>query len=130
MGRCHGVAEGNLASLYQRQAEFVAASETVKEAIWLKRLLIEIDNNGDKPIPILCDNDSTIKLVKNNQFHQRTKHIEIRHYFVREKQEAGEIEVSYVPTQDNLADIFTKPLPNPRFSELRTRLGITEVPHI
>jgi hypothetical protein len=117
-------------SLSTTEAEFVAASETVKEAILLKLLLTEIDNNGDKPIPILCDNDSTIKLVKNNQFHQRTKHIEIRHYFVREKQEAGEIEVSYVPTQDNLADIFTKPLPNPRFSELRTRLGITEVPHI
>jgi hypothetical protein len=117
-------------SLSTTEAEFVAASETVKEAILLKLLLTEIDNNGDKPIPILCDNDSTIKLVKNNQFHQRTKHIEIRHYFVRENQEDGEIEVSYVPTQDNLADIFTKPLPNPRFSELRTRLGITEVPHI
>jgi hypothetical protein len=117
-------------SLSTTEAEFIAASETVKEAIWLKRLLTEIGNNGDKPIPILCDNDSTIKLVKNNQFHQRTKHIEVRHYFVREKQEAGEIEVSYVPTQDNLADIFTKPLPNPRFCDLRARLGITEVPHI
>ena len=95
-------------SLSTTEAEFIAASETVKEAIWLKRLLTEIDNNEDKSIPILCDNDSTIKLVKNNQFHQRTKHIEIRHYFVREKQEAGKIEVSYVPKQDNLADIFKK----------------------
>lgn len=78
-------------SLSTTEAEFIAASETVKEAIWLKRLLTEIDNNGDKPIPILCDNESTIKLMKNNRFRQRTKHIEIRHYFVRENKRSARL---------------------------------------
>ena len=69
-----------------------------------------------------------IELIKNPRFHQRTKHVDIRFHFIREHQEAKEIEVAYIPTDNQLADPFTKPLPNPRFSNLRSLIGIVVTP--
>ena len=80
------------------------------------------------PIRIMCDNQSAIALIKNPVHHQRSKHIEVRYYFVRERQEAGDIDVQYISTDCQLADNLTKPLPNPRFSALRELMGIVEVP--
>ncbi len=76
----------------------------------------------------MCDNQSAIQLIRNPVFHQRTKHIDVRYYFVRERQEAGDVDVSYISTKDQLADPLTKVLPNPRFSELRQLIGIVSVP--
>ena len=70
------------------------------------------------------DNQSAIRLVRNPEFHKRTKHIDIRYHYVREKSESNEIEVIYVPTEAQLADIFTKALPRNRFVKLCTDLGI------
>jgi hypothetical protein len=82
----------------------------------------------DGTIPLMCDNQSTIQLIRNPVFHQRTKHIDVNYYFVRETQEAGDIDVSYISTNDQLADPLTKILPNPRFSILRELMGILPVP--
>jgi hypothetical protein len=81
-----------------------------------------------EPIRIMCDNQSAIALIKNPVHHQRSKHIEVRYYFVRERQEAGDIDIQYIPTDQQLADCLTKPLPNPRFSILREMMGVTTVP--
>ena len=66
----------------------------------------------------MCDNQSAIALIKNPVHHQRSKHIEVRHYFVRKRQEAGDIDVQYITTNQQLANCLTKPLSNPRFSRL------------
>ncbi len=111
-------------SLSTTEAEYVAASDATKEGIWLRRLLLDLNPEWNKPIPLMCDNQSAIRLIRNPEFHQRTKHIDVRYHFIREHQEAKEIDVLYIPTEIQLADPFTKPLPNPRFSILRDALGI------
>jgi hypothetical protein len=115
-------------ALSTTEAEFIAACEATKEGIWIRRLLLELFPEWNKPIPIKCDNQSAIELIKNPRFHQRTKHVDIRFHFIREHQEAKEIEVAYISTNNQLADPFTKPLPNPRFSNLRSLIGIVVTP--
>jgi hypothetical protein len=106
------------------EAEYIAASDATKEAVWLRRLLIQIDSFPNNPVRLLCDNQSSIRLVHNPVHHNRTKHIQIRYHFIREKQEEGEIDIVYVTTTHQLADIFTKSLPTPQFMFLRSRIGI------
>lgn len=70
------------------------------------------------------DNQGAIALAKNPEFHKRTKHIDIRYHFVREKVENGQMVLEYCPTQDMLTDIMTKPITTAQFDALRTKLGI------
>ena len=77
-------------------------------------------------MPLLCDNESAIKIAYNPVQHSRTKHIEIHHHFIRDHVARGHIELSYVPTKDQLADIFTKPLDEARFTYLRNELNIVD----
>ncbi|KAL4104202.1 hypothetical protein QTP88_019511 [Uroleucon formosanum] len=70
------------------------------------------------------DNQSAIKLVKNPEYHKRTKHIDVRYHYIREKFSEGMFTVEYAPSKEQLADILTKPIPRPRFQELREMLGI------
>lgn len=111
-------------ALSTTEAEYIAASDASKEAIWLRRLLIQIDFLPSGPVRLLCDNESAIRLVHNPTHHQRTKHIDVRFHFIREKQANGEIDINYVTTTHQLADILTKPLAAPQFSFLRSRIGI------
>jgi hypothetical protein len=77
-------------------------------------------------IPLLCDNESVIKIAYNPYEHCRTKHIDIRHHFLREHVIKGDIVISHVGTNDQLADIFTKTLDEKRFYELRSELNIID----
>jgi hypothetical protein len=79
----------------------------------------------DKVAP-LCDNESAIKIAHNPIQHNKTKHIEIRHHFIRDHVNRGDINLSYVGTNDQLADIFMKPLDEARFRELRHALNIID----
>jgi hypothetical protein len=74
----------------------------------------------------LCDNESAIRMVDNPVEHSRTKHIAIRYHFLRDHQQRGDIEVSYVSTKEQLADIFTKPLDEKTFTKLRHELNILD----
>lgn len=107
------------------EAEFVAASEAAKEAVWLIQLLLEFGKEN-KP-SLLCDNQSAIALVKNPVFHQRTKHIDVRVFYIREVQEKGIINIDYISTEHQLADILTKALPTPRFEKLRENIGVIQI---
>ena len=108
------------------EAEYVAASDSCKEAVWLKCFLAEIGEFDNKPVEIRCDNQSAIRSIHNPEFHQRTKHIDVRYHFVRQLQEDGIIDAVYVPSREQKADLFTKPLPKPEFERMRSALGVGE----
>ena len=73
---------------------------------------------------IYTDSQSALVVARNPVFHARTKHIKVHYHYVRERLSAGEISLVYVPTQDNLADLFTKALPREKFEAFRKALGL------
>jgi hypothetical protein len=75
-------------------------------------------------VPLQCDNESAIRIADNPIEHSRTKHIDIWYHFLRYHQQKGDIDIAYVNTHDQLADIFTKPLDEKTFSKLRNELNI------
>ena len=109
------------------ESEFIAACEAAKEAVWLQCILLELGEKKSGPVPVMCDNQSAIRLVRNPEFHQRTKHIDIKFQFVREQQTKGAIDVKYIGTADQRADIFTKSLAAPRFQRLRESIGVKKL---
>ena len=100
----------------------MAGSEAAKEAIYLGRFLFELGLSDAAPVSIGVDNKGARDLSYNPELHQRTKHIDRRHFFIREAVENEQITVPYVATCDNLADFFTKPLSAKRFFELRDKI--------
>lgn len=110
------------------EAEYIAAAEAAKEAVWLRSLLEFVDLRQPKASPLLLDNSGAIVLSGDPSFHARSKHIEIKHHILREYTAAGKLDVRYVNTKDNIADIFTKPLPTPAFELLRGYLGLAYPP--
>ena len=79
-----------------------------------------------KQVPLLCDNESTVKLTNNLVQHSRTKNIDVRHHFIRDHQQKGDICIESMSIEDQLADIFTKPLDEKRFCKLRNELNILD----
>jgi len=106
----------------------MAASETSKEAIWIRRLLPDLNQEAGKPIHLYCDNQSAIHLTKHPDQRQKTKHIDIAYHAIRERQESGQIDIQYIETAKQIADAFTKPLPGPRFITIRNEMGVLPVP--
>ena len=75
-------------------------------------------------VPLLCDSMSAISVAKNPVLHSKTKHIDVRYHFLRDHQEKGEIELHHVATQNQITDVFTKPLDQATFARLRGELGV------
>jgi hypothetical protein len=94
----------------------------------MKQTLTNIQVEYDEPIPIYCDNTSAISISKNPVMHYKTKHIPIKYHFLREQVAKKNIKVDYVGTKEQVADIFTKPLPQESFEYLRQRLGVIYTP--
>ncbi|GJS50699.1 hypothetical protein Tco_0624061 [Tanacetum coccineum] len=105
------------------EAEYVSARKACQQALWMKQALIDYDIRLDD-VPIMCDNKGAIDLSKNPVQHSRTKHIEIRHHFLRDNVQKGNISIEKVASEDNIADIFTKPLKCEVFNYLRLGLGM------
>ena len=106
------------------EAEYRAMSSVAAEVIWLTRLLEELNVHIQKPITLFCDNQSAIFIGKNPVFHERTKHIEIDCHFTQEKVLKGLLQLSYLPTTNQVADLFTKIIPSQQFNQLLSKLGV------
>lgn len=119
-----------LVTLSTTESEYVAASTASKEAVWLRQLLKDLDCDISTPTDLYVDNQSTIRLINNPEFHKRTKHVDIRFHFVREKIQNKDIAIKYVPSEKQLADICTKALPRDRFHTLRFYLNICDMKHV
>jgi KUP system potassium uptake protein len=104
------------------EAEYVALSDAAKEALWLKKLFLDADLKTK--IEINEDNQSTIKTSQDVIRSDRSKHIDTRYHFIRDRISKKEFLITYCPTQDMVADIFTKPLPRATFQKHVTNLGL------
>eukprot|EP01018_Ginkgo_biloba_P014224 Gb_06376 [translate_table: standard] len=111
-------------ALSSTEAEYKAAVTAACEAIWLRRILVDIGLHQKEATKLFCDNQNVLKIAKNPVFHARTKHIEVHHHFIREQIQRGEIELVYRPTNDQLAKVFTKPLARDKFEYFRSGLGV------
>ncbi|GKA21706.1 retrovirus-related pol polyprotein from transposon TNT 1-94 [Tanacetum coccineum] len=118
-----GFVDADYAKDHDKEAEYMALTEVVKESIWLKGLLIELGVNL-RSVIVNCDNQGAIHLSRNAMFHERTKHIKVRYHFIREIVESKEIEVVKIGTDDNAADAFTKVIPGPKFKYCMEILGV------
>ena len=107
------------------EAEYVAATSCVCHAIWLRKLLKDLNVPQGEPTVIRIDSKSAIALAKNPVFHERSKHIDTRYHYIRECIARKEVRVEYVKSQDQAADIFTKPLKRETFIKLRSIIGVT-----
>ena len=105
------------------EAEYMALSEATSEAMWIRTWMKEV-SDINVAVQMYCDNQSAIALTKNDQFHQRTKHIDIRFHYVRERYAAGDIILKWVSTFDQQADLLTKMLGTKQFELLRDKLMI------
>ncbi|GKB01948.1 retrovirus-related pol polyprotein from transposon TNT 1-94 [Tanacetum coccineum] len=107
------------------EAEYVSTEKACQQALWMKQALVDYDIKLDD-ILVLCDNKGAIDLSKNPVLHSHTKHREIRHHFLRDNVQKGNITIEKVSSEDNIADILTKPLKRESFKLLRLGLGLME----
>ncbi|CAM8947776.1 unnamed protein product [Rhodiola kirilowii] len=113
----------NSISLSSTEAEYMAAGSCCAQMIWMKQMLKEVGLDQNT-MTLYCDNMSAISISKDPVQHSRTKHIDIRHHFIRELVEDKVISLIHMPTEKQLADILTKPLDAERFETLRSALGL------
>ena len=106
-------------ALSTAEAEYIVVEHGCTQIIWLKHQLLDFCVRLSK-VPLYCDNTSAINLTKNSIQHFKTKHIEIRHSFICDHVQKGDCEIKFVKTENQLADLFTKPLARDRFNKLRT----------
>ena len=111
-------------ALSSAEAEYMAATSTACQAVWLRRMLNELMHEQEGPTKIMCDNKSAIALAKNPVFHGRSKHIGIKYHYIRELVKSEEIELEFCRSEDQVADILTKPLKADMFEKLKMMLGV------
>jgi hypothetical protein len=115
----------NSVALSTAEAEYVAADACCAQLLWMRLTLRDFGCKFSN-VPLLCDKESAIKLANNPVNHSRTKHIDIRHHFLRDHEAKGDIALSPVSTDKQLADIFTKPLDELWFCALKSELNILD----
>jgi hypothetical protein len=94
----------------------------------MKKTLQDIQVKYDEPISILCDNTSDISISKNPMMHSKTKHILIKFHFLWEQITENNSKLMYIGTKEQIANIFTKPLPRETFEYLRHKIGVVSTP--
>jgi hypothetical protein len=115
----------NSLALSTAEAEYIVAGHCCAQLLWMRQTLRDYGYKLSK-VPHLCDNECAIRMADNPVKHSRTKHIDIRYHFLRDHQQRGDVEIAYVSTKEQLADIFTKPLDEKTFSKLRNEINILD----
>jgi hypothetical protein len=110
----------NSVALSTAEAEYIVVGHCCAQLLWMRQTLRDYGYKLSK-VPLLCDNESAIRMADNPVEHSRTKHIDIRYHFLRDHQQKA-----YVDTHNQLTDIFTKPLDEKTFSKLRNELNILD----
>jgi len=110
-------------SISTAEAEYVSAASCCAQILWMKNQLLDYGLKYTKT-PIMCDNTSAIAISHNPVMHSKTKHIDIRYHFIRDHVMKGDIEIHFIPTDQQLADVFTKPLDEKTFKRLIGELGM------
>ena len=114
-----------LISLSTTESEYIAATYTVKEALWLRTLISQVFGIDLPPTTLFSDNQSTIALTKEHQYHARTKHIDICFHFIHWVIKDGKIRLIYCPTEEMVADALTKALPSTKVKHFTNELSLS-----
>uniref|UniRef100_A0A2N9H210 Uncharacterized protein n=1 Tax=Fagus sylvatica TaxID=28930 RepID=A0A2N9H210_FAGSY len=111
------------------EAEYRSLASGAAELSWIRQVLCDLGLFLPSAPLIWCDNTSALALASNPVFHGRTKHIEVDYHFIRERVVRGDLKLQFISTEDQLADVFTKALPSPRFHRLCSKLLICSTDH-
>ena len=106
------------------ESEYMAFTRATTQALWTIKFFAEIGLPVTKPITIFADNNGSISNSINNKNYRQTKHINVKFHFVKEHTKKGEIIFTYIPSSDNLADLFTKPLPHETIKRLASEMDL------
>jgi len=108
------------------EAEYIVASEAAKEVVWIRKFIAELGvvPSISNPVNLYCDNNGAIAQAKEPRSHQKSKHIQRRFHLIREIVDRGDVKISRVSTDANVADPLTKPLPRPKHESHTTAIGI------
>lgn len=112
------------------EAEYIAAAMAASQALWLEALMEELNLRNCSPMRLLMDNKSAIDLAKHPVAHGRSKHIETKFHFLRDQVSKEKLELEFCRSEDQVADILTKPLKSIKFKELRDKLGVTSLTNL
>ncbi|MCO5612504.1 hypothetical protein L7F22_066772 [Adiantum nelumboides] len=104
------------------EAEYRAVFTAIIKCVWLRRLMADLGVGQDTANTIYTDSQSALAVARNPVFHVCTKHIEVHYHYAKERLSVGEINLAYVPTQDNLADLFIKALSCEKLEAFRKAL--------
>ena len=121
-----GSKKQNSVALSTAEAEYVAAASCCAQLLWIKQQLSDFGLKIEQ-VQIFCDNTSAINIAKNPVQHKRTKHIDIRHHFLRDNVEKGLISMNFCTTEEQIADIFTKALAREHFERNGLELGMMKI---
>uniref|UniRef100_A0A0A9DZR3 Reverse transcriptase Ty1/copia-type domain-containing protein n=1 Tax=Arundo donax TaxID=35708 RepID=A0A0A9DZR3_ARUDO len=119
----------NSVALSTAEVEYISAGSYCAQLLWMKQTLLDFGVTFDE-VPLLCDNESAVKIATNSVQHSRTKHIDIQHHFLRDHVSKGDIKIGGISTNDQLADIFTKPLDETWFCKLRNELNVIDFSNV
>jgi len=110
------------------EAEYKALADGTAEVLWLRYLLTDLCFSPSSATTIWCDNLGATYLSVNPVFHACTKHVEVDYYFVRDRVAKKEIQIHFIPSKDQLADVLTKPLPHSAFASVRSKFYVVSPP--
>ena len=114
----------NFIALSTTEAEYIAAAACCTQVLWMVQALADLEIKYAEPIPLHCDSTSTISISKNPVLHSKTKHIPLRYHFLKDHIANKVVQLQYVPSTEQIVDIFTKPLPKKQFEYICHKLGV------